>query len=94
MLVKVKSKKQSHHICLYVSLMKVKKGILEYKVIRNVKYDKSFGTVKKEKYDTFNETDGIYRIIKNYYSIIFKQKKIFQIRGINKLYRFNSYPHS
>ena len=43
--------------------MKGIKEISEYKIVRNVKYDKYFGTAKKEKYDTFNETDGVFIIL-------------------------------
>ena len=46
--VKVKSKKQFHHICLYALLMKGKKEILEYKIIKNVKHDKYLGIAKKK----------------------------------------------
>ena len=39
--------------------MKGIKEILEYKVVRNVKHDKYFGTAKKRKYGTFNGIGGV-----------------------------------
>ena len=39
--------------------MKGIREISEYKIVRNVKHDKYFGTAQKEKYDTFNETKGV-----------------------------------
>ena len=47
-LIKIKSRKQSHHVCLYTSLLKGIREISVYKVVKNVKYAKYFGTAKRK----------------------------------------------
>ena len=58
-LAKIKSRKQSHHICLYASLMKDIRKISEYKLDRSIKNEKYIRKNKKEKNNNIKDTKRV-----------------------------------